>query len=162
MCDFFAVFGFKGRFAAFFSAGWPCLKSRVGMKQKNICGTKGYFIMDSSKITALMSLFSLVWYVLIAVGYMKMFKKAGKSSIWALIPVVNFFVLVDAVTNGKWYKGLWMIVPIADIVFTIKFAIKTAKCYGYGTGFGILNIFFPYICALVMGFSDKQFFVTED
>lgn len=118
--------------------------------------------MDSSKISAIVGFLSIVWYVLVVTGSMKMFKKAGKPSILAIIPVVNFFVLVDAVTNGKWYKALWMLVPIADIVFLIKFSIKTAKCFGYGTGFGILNIFFPYICTLVMGFSDKQFYYTED
>ncbi len=117
--------------------------------------------MDSSKVTAVVGLPSIVWYVLIVIGSMKMFEKAGKSPILAIIPIVNFFVLVDAVTNGKRYKALWIIVPIADIVFLIKFSIKTAKCYGYGTGFGILSIFFRIFARLLRVFLISSFIIRK-
>lgn len=117
--------------------------------------------MGNSNIIALSSFLTLAWYVLVIVGGFKMFKKANKPAILAIIPVVNFFVLVDAVTDGKWYKGLWMLVPIVDIVFLVKLSIKTAKCYGFSTGFGILTLFFPFVCSLIMGFSSNRFAVVE-
>ena len=122
---------------------------------------KENIIMNSSNMTMVMSIFALVWYVLIVIGNIKMFKKANKSAILAIIPVVNFFVLVDAVTNGKWYKGFWVVVPVANIIFMIKFSIKMAKCYGYGTGFGVLNFFFSGVTHIIMGFSDKPFEVVD-
>ena len=117
--------------------------------------------MGISNVILLPSLLALVWYVLVIVGGFKMFNKANKPAILAIIPVVNFFVLVDAVTDGKWYKGFWMLVPIADIVFLIKFSIKTAKCYGFSVGFGILTLFFPFVCSLIMGFSSNRFAVVD-
>ena len=110
--------------------------------------------MGISNVILLPSLLALVWYVLVIVGGFKMFKKANKPAILAIIPVVNFFVLVDAVTDGKWYKGFWMLVPI-------KFSIKTAKCYGFSVGFGILTLFFPFVCSLIMGFSSNRFAVVD-
>lgn len=117
--------------------------------------------MDISNVILLPPFLALVWYVLVIVGGFKMFKKANKPAILAIIPVVNFFVLVDAVTDGKWYKGFWMLVPIVDIVFLIKFSIKTAKCYGFSVGFGILTLFFPFVCSLIMGFSSNRFSVVD-
>ena len=92
--------------------------------------------MGISNVILLPSLLALVWYVLVIVGGFKMFKKANKPAILAIIPVVNFFVLVDAVTDGKWYKGFWMLVPIADIVFL-------------------------FVCSLIMGFSSNRFAVVD-
>ena len=65
--------------------------------------------MGISNVILLPSRLALVWYVLVIVGGFKMFKKANKPAILAIIPVVNFFVLVDAVTDGTWYKGFWML-----------------------------------------------------
>lgn len=117
--------------------------------------------MDTSNLIGIYIFLVIAWYVLLIIGNLKMFKKAGKPAILAIIPIVNFFVLVDAVTGGKWYKGFWIIVPIADIIFLIKLSIKTAKCYGFGVGMGILNLFFSGITHIIMGFSSNPFTVVE-
>lgn len=117
--------------------------------------------MNTANPTILIGVMSAIWYILLIIGNLKMFKKAGKPAILAIIPVINFFVLVDAVTGGKWYKGFWIIVPIADIIFLIKLSIKTAKCYGFGAGMGILNLFFSGLTHIIMGFSSNPFIVEE-
>ena len=43
----------------------------------------------------------------------------------------------------------------------LKFSIKTAKCYGFSVGFGILTLFFPFVCSLIMGFSSNRFAVVD-
>lgn len=99
---------------------------------------------------------SLVYYILVIIGQFKIFEKAGKSPILAIIPIVNFIVLTKIVT-GSGIKALWMLVPIANIVFYIKFNLQLAKSYGFGVGMGVLSIFIFPIASIIMGFSNNRY-----
>lgn len=99
---------------------------------------------------------ALVVYVAMLVGMWKMFTKAGKAGWLVLIPIVNFFTLVKIVT-GNAAKGLLMLIPIVNIIFAIKLSIDEAKVYGYSTGMGIVNIFFPFVCVFVFGFGKNEY-----
>lgn len=98
----------------------------------------------------------LAYYVFVMIGQFKLFAKAGKSPILAIIPVVNFIVLTKIVT-GSGIKALWAIVPIANIVFYIKLNIQLARSYGYDVAMGILSIFFFPIACIIMGFSSNRY-----
>lgn len=99
---------------------------------------------------------TLVLGVLALIGMFKIFKKAGKSPILAIIPIVNFFVMVDIVT-GKPVKGLWMFVPVANIVFLVKLYIGLAKSFGYDTGIGILTFFIAPVGYMIMGLGSNDY-----
>lgn len=73
--------------------------------------------MGISNVILLPSLLALVWYVLVIVGGFKMFKKANKPAILAIIPVVNFFVLVDAVIDGNGIKDFGCLFRLPILYF---------------------------------------------
>lgn len=52
---------------------------------------------------------------------------------------------------------LCTIAGIAIIVWEFRFAIKTAKAYGKGTGMGVLNFFFPSFVCLILGFGKSEY-----
>lgn len=120
-----------------------------------------YDISDISELfstgfSMLYSGFLVAYYIMVIIGQFKLFAKAGKSPILAIIPIVNFIVLTKIVT-GSGIKALWMLVPIVDVIFYIKLNIKLAKSFGFGVGMGILSIFFFPIAGMIMGFSDNQY-----
>ena len=47
--------------------------------------------------------------------------------------------------------GIWL------IVISVKLALRTAKAYGKGTGFGVLMWFFDGICTCVLGYGKSEY-----
>lgn len=115
-----------------------------------------YDFTSNSTVNTASGLVSLVMGVIYLIGMAKLFGKAGKSKILAVIPIVNLFVLTGIVT-GKPVKALWSIIPIANIVFMIKLHLGVAKTFGYDKTMGILTIFFSPITFMIMGTGDHEY-----
>lgn len=98
----------------------------------------------------------MVLFAIGIIGLLKIFRKAGKTPILAIIPIVNFFVLTDIVF-GKPVKALWMLVPIVNILFLVRLLIGLAKSFGYPAIVGILMIFFGPIISAVIGLGNHEY-----
>lgn len=85
-----------------------------------------------------------------------LFKKAGKPGWAILIPFYNLYVLFDIV-YGKGIKFLLLLVPLLNIVVGIAYYIRLAQVYGKSTGFGVLNLFFPFICIPILAFGKSEY-----
>lgn len=98
----------------------------------------------------------LVSYVLLAIAGWKMFEKAGEAGWKALIPIWNTYILYK-ITWGTGILFLLGWIPFVGIIVQIITDYKLAKAFGHGIGYTIGLIFFPWIFALLIGFSNDQY-----
>ena len=117
-------------------------------------------------------------YLMIAIGYSRMYRKAGVAGWKAFIPVYHSYNNYKISWNGKMfflYLALYILATvlgtseqllvsligaaagIALIVIAVKQNVKMAKCFGKGTGTAILLILFPGITALVLGLGKAEY-----
>ena len=120
----------------------------------------------------------LIRYLMTAIGYSKMYRKAGEAGWKAFIPVFNTFNNYKIAWNGKFfflYAALYILfgaiangtgiamqlaaaaAGIALLVVDVKRNVKMAKRFGKGAGTGIALIFFPGITALILGLGKAEF-----
>lgn len=86
----------------------------------------------------------------------KIYKKAGKKGWEALIPIYNMIVLMQIVGLPTWYIVLYFI-PFANIYIMFKTYIELAHKFGKSTGFGVLMIFFSFVCLPILAFGDDKY-----
>ena len=94
--------------------------------------------------------------VLMIAAMWRVFSKAGQPGWAAIIPIYNTIVLLRVV-GRPWWWVLLMLIPVVDIVLLVIIYIDLAKVYGKGTGFGVLTVFFPYICVPILGFGSARY-----
>lgn len=100
---------------------------------------------------------SIVYYVIYAITMWKVFVKAGYPGILALIPIVNWVVLVKIAGMSGWFALLYLI-PLVNIVFAIVVAIKEGANFGKGGVFSFFLLWlFPFIGHLIIGFGSAQY-----
>lgn len=98
----------------------------------------------------------LVLCVLLIIAQWKIFTKAGEAGWKSLIPIYSTYILFKVIYGNGW-KFLFLLVPIIDIVFGIAMWIRLAQAFGKDIVFGILTLFFPNICTLILGFGSAQY-----
>ena len=100
---------------------------------------------DLSALYSVSGVFSLIFYILVAVALWRVFDKAGYPGILAIIPIVNLFVLVKVAGFSAWL-GLLYIIPIVNIVFGIIVALRVGRGFGKG---GAFSFFLLWLIAFV-------------
>lgn len=118
---------------------------------------RDYGVSYESEDSTLSSIISLALSVLLIVSYWKMFQKAGQPGWKAIVPLYNGYTLTSLVFSSGWFF-LLAIIPIANIVFYCMLCVRLARAYGRGTGFGVLTIFFPYVCFPIIAFSSNYYY----
>ena len=85
-----------------------------------------------------------------------LFKKAGKPGWFAIIPIVNIWVLFDIV----WGNGIYMfllLIPFVNFVIAIMANIKLAKAFGKDAVFGLLLTFVSFIALPMLAFGNSTY-----
>ena len=98
--------------------------------------------------------FLIVWLaicILLLVSMFKIWKKAGKSPIRAIIPILNIIDMYDIAGLGIVYI-LLLFVPIANIYSMIKCYAGLSKRFGKSTGFTVGLILLPFIFFPMLAF----------
>ena len=137
----------------------------------------GGLILVAGIFAAIMAL-GVIRYLLTAIGYSKMYRKAGEAGWKAFIPVYHtynnykiswtgkffflsaaLYILVTALSNSAMLAAQLAVIAagIALMVVTIKQNVKMAKLFGKGAGTGIALIFFPGITSLILGLGKAEF-----
>ena len=137
----------------------------------------GGLLFVAGIFAAIMAL-GVIRYLLTAIGYSKMYRKAGEAGWKAFIPVYNtynnykiswtgkffflsaaLYILVTALSNSAMLAAQLAVIAagIALMVVTVKQNVKMAKLFGKGTGTGIALIFFPGITSLILGLGKAEF-----
>ena len=103
------------------------------------------------------SVIGIIFYVLLAIAWWKVFTKAGYPGILALIPIVNAIFLLRIAGMSGWWVLLYL-VPIANIVLAIIVAIKVGDRFGKGGVFSFFLLFvFSFIGYFILGFGDSRY-----
>ena len=103
------------------------------------------------------TIIGIAYYIVLAIAMWKVFKKAGYPGILALIPIVNWFILVKIAGLSAWW-GLLALVPLVNIVFTIIVAIRVGRGFDHG---GVFSFFLLWLIApigyFIIGFSADRY-----
>jgi hypothetical protein len=111
----------------------------------------GQFLSGTTGVVA------LIFYVLLAVAWWKVFTKAGYPGILALIPIVNAIFLLRIAGMSGWWVLLYL-VPIANVVLAIVVAVKVGARFGKGGVFSFFLLFvFSFIGYFILGFGDSRY-----
>jgi hypothetical protein len=95
-------------------------------------------------------------YVLYALAYLGIFRKAGKPAWAAFVPIYNLIVLLEVVGRPVWWIILFLI-PIVNIVIFIIVMVDLSKSFGHGGGFAVGLIFLSWIFMMILGFGSSQY-----
>ena len=127
--------------------------------------------------------FTVIRYLMTAIGYSKIYRKAGDAGWKAFIPVYNTYNNYKISWNGKFfflYAALYVLFTaisngthiavqlaaaaagIALIVVDAKQNIKMAKHFGKGAGTGIALMFFPGITSLILGMGKAEYIAIAE
>ena len=110
----------------------------------------------SAHFSASGSLVGLVVIVLSIIGFWTLFAKAGRPGWAAIIPFYNVYTLckVGGRPGGWW---LLFLIPFVNIVMAFIVFHDVAKAFGKSTLFGVLMVFFSFICALIIGLGSATY-----
>ena len=112
---------------------------------------------DGSAIGGLLvGIFYLAFIIFIIASLWKVFEKAGQDGWKAIVPIYNFYVLLQIVGRPGWWLVL-LLIPIVNFIVAIIVYIDLAKSFGKGTGFGLGLAFLGFIFLPILGFGDAQY-----
>ena len=121
---------------------------------------------------------SVFWFFISAIGYRKMFIKAGESGWKAFIPYYKNFICFKLAWNINLFwpflvsllmvqflpnteELLMLLLNVAAIivhfVLGIKLDIRVAKSFGKTTAWGVLLFFFPFVVSLILGYGKAEY-----
>lgn len=101
--------------------------------------------------------FVLIYWVISIIAYWKTFSKGGYPGWLAIIPIVNWFILVKLAGYSAW-MGLLLLIPIVNVIFAIIVAIRVGRAFGHGGAFSFFLLFLLNpIGYFVTGFSSDTY-----
>jgi len=109
-----------------------------------------------SQISLIMVFLYIALFAICIVSSWKIISKAGEPGWACLIPIYNLYIMFKIVYGNGW-KFLLLLIPIVNIIISIKYTIDLAKVYGQGTLFGIGLIFVPFVFQLLLAFGDSEY-----
>lgn len=101
-------------------------------------------------------LIGLAFIALMIASVWKVFTKAGQPGWAAIIPIYNFFVLLQII--GKpWWWFIGLLIPFVNFIVMILIAVELAKVFGKGIGFAIGLILLSFIFYPILAFGDATY-----
>lgn len=134
--------------------------------------------LGNIKTGDMISIGRILCFFISALGYRKIFQKAGEAGWKAFIPYYNDFVCFKFAWNTKPFfitllaslliyflpgsdyliTGLliWLCM-IIDLIFCIKLDIRVVKSFGKSKWWGVMLFVFPFIISPVLGFGKAEY-----
>lgn len=106
----------------------------------------------SFTISPMMLFFSFIISLVVIVSLWKLFTKVGKPGWHAVVPFLNMYDLFEISGMAGWLF-IATFIPIVGIIISVMCYINLAHRFGKSDGFGILMLFFPYVCIPMLAFS---------
>ena len=112
-------------------------------------------MVDTSEIFTILSIF-LILGILQFAAMWRVYEKAGKPGWACLIPIYNFFVLLQIVEKPEWWI-VWFFVPIANVIVAIWVTNLLSKSFGKDEAFTLGLIFLSFIFYPILGFGNASY-----
>jgi len=139
------------------SSGWSASSSAMATSH-GFCG----FGMAPPGLGTILAIFAglfgfiaLVWIFAGWVGW-KIFAKAGKPGLAALIPGHNTVVALEIAGRPLWW-ALLTFVPFVNLVVFVVVSFDLAKRFGKGTGFGFGLLFLGFLFYPILAFGSATY-----
>ncbi len=100
-------------------------------------------------------LFSLIWYILVAISNYLLFNKAGYAGWKSLIPFYNIYIQ-QCITFGyekRWFI-LLLLIPLVGPLYGIYLVYSFGRSFGLSALQAVLYVFFTPIFNLYLAFND--------
>ena len=94
--------------------------------------------------------------VVLIASWWKVFSKAGKAGWLAIIPIVNFFVLLD-IAGKPWWWFIGLFIPIVNIIVLILIWHGLSENFGKEALFTLGLLFLNPIFMLILAFGDAEY-----
>ncbi len=104
----------------------------------------------------LAALIGFIFVLVGSIGMWKVYTKAGKPGWAVLIPIYNYYVLLEIVGRPGWWLIMFLI-PGVNVIFLFIVSFDLAKAFGKGTGFALGLIFLNLIFMLILGFGSAEY-----
>jgi len=95
-------------------------------------------------------------FIFTLISLAKIFKKANRSSISAIIPFYNYIILLEITNLPKFYFILSLI-PGVNIVFNMAVMFELAKLFRKGKSFGLGLSFLPFVFYPILAFDKSEY-----
>jgi hypothetical protein len=107
-------------------------------------------------MTALL-IYAVVMVLLFIVPLWIVFTKAGQPGWAVIIPIYNFYVMLQIAQKPTWWLILILLVPIANIIFLIMTIHGISVNFGKDTGFTVGMILLPFIFIPILGYGGAKY-----
>jgi len=94
--------------------------------------------------------------VIYFISMIRIYRKANRSGISAIVPIYNCAVLMEIINEPKW-KFLLLLIPIFNIVYFCICMYRLAKYFRKGEGFCVLTAIFPLFLIPVIAFGSSEY-----
>ena len=101
-------------------------------------------------------LFQLLLGVVQVAGVWKIFTKAGHAGWKAIIPIYNFYIMLQ-IGENQWWCLLLLVIPFLNLYAVYKIHSGVARAFGRGIGFGLGLTFLGILFYPLVGFGDYQY-----
>lgn len=130
-------------------------------------------ILASTGLVIFAAAIVLIRYLMQAIGYGKMFKKAGEASWKAWVPFYNTYMTYKISWKGLFFFVYFALATLAKLPIDMTFVvfaftvgaivvsaiqcIKMAALFGKGKGTAFALFFFPGITSLILGLGNAEY-----
>ncbi|HRE39807.1 MAG TPA: DUF5684 domain-containing protein [Ignavibacteria bacterium] len=94
--------------------------------------------------------------IVILAAYWKIFVKAGRPGWEGIIPIYNWFKLMDIIGRPVWWVIL-LLIPCVNIIVLFIVSVDLAKSFGKDMIWGVGIFLIPVIFLPVLAFGDAQY-----
>jgi hypothetical protein len=90
-------------------------------------------------------------------GLWMIFEKAGQKGWKAIIPIYNWWVLLEIVGRPQWWIILFFI-PVIQFIVWIVVYLDLAKSFDKSVWWGIGLVILTWLFVVILGFGDAQYY----
>jgi uncharacterized membrane protein YoaK (UPF0700 family) len=101
-------------------------------------------------------IFIVVVVLIFIAAQWRIFEKAGKPGWAAIIPIYNYFVLLEIVGKPYWWIFL-LFLPGVNIIFGVWITNLLSKSFGHNEGFTLGLIFLSIIFYPILAFGNSEY-----
>lgn len=102
--------------------------------------------------------FMVIWLAIVVgilAGLWKCFEKMGRKGWEGIVPIYNFYVLLQVLNQPAWML-IGLLIPLVNIVFLVLICIEVAKGFGKDTVYGVLLALFGFVLWPILGFGPAK------